>query len=278
MSEKGSEKLSINDMPEGQKRILDLCGNINLWYLGLRENNVQNASSQKIMDLLDKTQSLYESTESLTNFDTNDPANVKLGVERARLQREFQTTQEWLLEIEEWHSIEVPFDQESLNPDKMAKMTLEQTSKGGREKITFIGIWEEPGGKGGTYGDFVRVDAKKDLKGEMMVEYYEVFDFTTFKNSHLFPIETKDGVDLSRIRQLFTGSVRNFTKPVSKSSYYAQEMVLDNIRYTARGHDNGGTELAISIKCNKNEEMADTVRYLLGLVKDNPKVEETSKL
>lgn len=80
--------------------------------------------------------------------------------------KDFGATQEWLSGMEEWHNVEVPFDQKSLNPDKMAKMALEQTSKGG-EKITFIGIWEDSGGSGGTYGDFVRVDAIKFWRGNV---------------------------------------------------------------------------------------------------------------
>jgi len=271
MSQDKMERLSVNDMPEGQRKIVDLCGEVNSWYLRIRENNVAGASNHKIADLLNETQSLYQSVDSISNFDTNDRVNIRLGVARTKLEEKFQETQMWLSETEKFHSNDISFTQKSLNPEKMAKMALSQLSKGGRQKISFKGIWEPAGGSGGTYGDFVRIDASKNLEGDLSVDYYEVFDFTAFKNSHLLPIETKDGIDLSKLRSLFTGSVRNFTQPLSRSNYYAQEMVLDNIRYTARGHDNAGTELTISINCKKANEAASTVRYLLQLVKDNPK-------
>lgn len=271
MSEDKMERLSVNDMPEGQRRILDLCGQVNSWYLKIRENNVSGASNHRIADLLNETQSLYQLADPISNFDTNDKASIKLGVARAELKKKFEETQMWLSETEKFHINDISFTQKSLNPEKMARMALSQLSKGGRQKISFEGRWEPAGGSGGTYGDFVRIDAQKDLEGDLSVDYYEVFDFLNFKNSHLSPIETKDGVDLSGLRALSSGPTKSFARPHSQGNYYAQEIILDNIRYTARGHDNAGTELTISINCTKTNEVAETVKYLLQLVKDNPK-------
>lgn len=272
MSENHSEKLHISNLPEGQRKILDLCGEINLWYLRIRENDVPSASDQNILDLLDETQNLYEKTDPIVNFDTNDSVHVKLGVMRGKLEKKYWKVKEWLSEKEGWHNEETSFTQDTLKPSQMAKEAVKSLKKRGRRKIAFTGTCIPAKESKDAYGDFVRIEARKNIEGNLSVGYYEVFDFTSFKRSHISSLRNKAGeIDLQPLRSLFGKQVDNHVRRSKRSNYFAEEITLDNIRFTARQHDYGGTELSLAVNCSNTDEAGKTIELLLQLVKDSPK-------
>jgi hypothetical protein len=271
MPEGQSEKLHISKLPEGQKKILDLCGNINLWYLKIRKNKVSSASSQKVLDLLGEAQNLYEKTDPITNFDTHDEANVELGIKRGELEKKYWQTKMWLSEREKRERDNIIIDSDTFEPKNLSENVSRFLKKGGARTISFEKKWLPEGGEAGVYGDFVRVAAEKDLEGEITVRYSESWAYNIFKNSHISLLQEEGKTNLAPVRNLFGKNVRKYKYIGDRNNYYASNEYLDNIRFTSRAHDVGGAELQMHINCKTPEEAQIVTIFLLQMIKDSPR-------